>query len=698
MGLKRKTWAAGLLLPILLLSYSMPSAAENPFYSYTYDAEENPVFAPDAVVTDRVITGTSLGTANFSNPSDLFVAETGELYLVDSDNNRILVLNEQMELIREITAVTDGNETLTFQKPQGIYIRDAEIYVADTGNQRLVVFDEEDKVLRVIGAPVSGSLPDTFDYKPTKVLVDSAGRIFVISSGFNMGLIELDKYGDFVGCLGANTVKVTLFDLFWRLISTQEQIDRMESFVPTEYNNMSLDEDDFLYVTSNSYTQSEYASGTATPVRKLNAKGIDILRITRKPLPYGDPLVVATGNYRGASSLVDVCTLGYGMYAILDANRCRVFVYNADGEMLFAFGTPGSVKGSLRVPTAMEYHDGVFYVLDSDKMSLTAYRLSEYGRMLYTTAQYHYESRYDEEAELWAEIAQLNMNNTNALTGLGKSAYRRQAFAEAMEYFKLAEDRTNYSAAFKMYRSQRIGILFPYLMTGILGFCVLLFVYSLWRKRHPAKASAPHSYRGTLQYSRYVVFHPFDGFWDLKCEKRGSMKAAITLLGLACIVMAVYSRFTGFIFTTGRVEEINLLVEALKVAAPLLLFCVCNWCVTSLMNGEGKFRDIVMASCYALTPMIWLLPLATIFSHFLIQEDAAFLQFLVGLALFWTVILLICANRQIHDYTMGKTLAVLLITLLVMVIVLFLAVLAFALIQQFLAFIRDLSTEISMRL
>ena len=85
MGLKRKTWAAGLLLPILLLSYSMPSAAENPFYSYTYDAEENPVFAPDAVVTDRVITGSSLGTANFSNPSDLFVAETGELYLVDTD-------------------------------------------------------------------------------------------------------------------------------------------------------------------------------------------------------------------------------------------------------------------------------------------------------------------------------------------------------------------------------------------------------------------------------------------------------------------------------------------------------------------------------------------------------------------------------------------------------------------------------------
>ena len=116
------------------------------------------------------------------------------------------------------------------------------------------------------------------------------------------------------------------------------------------------------------------------------------------------------------------------------------------------------------------------------------------------------------------------------------------------------------------------------------------------------------------------------------------------------------------------------------------------------MNGEGKFRDIVMASCYALTPLVWLLPVATILSRVLILEDAAFLNVIVTVALAWTVILLICANQEIHNYSMGKTIAVLLITLLVMVIVLFLAVLAFALIQQFISFIQDLATEISMRL
>ena len=696
--MKCKARLACMLVPLLLLLSCLPAAAENPFYSYTYDAESNTVAAPDAVVTERVVTGASLGTVNFANPSDVYVDENGDLYIVDTDNNRIVVLNSELAMIREITSVTDGEDVLTFQKPQGIYIWQSTLYVADTGNARIVAFDKDGRVTRIIGAPESGSLPEDFQFKPTKLLLDTAGRIFVTSAGFNMGLIELDPQGDFTGCLGANRVKYTPLDLFWRMISTEEQIERMAAFVPTEYNNLSIDDEDFLYVTTNSFSLSEYASKTATPVRKLNAAGNDILRITRTPSPYGDPLVISTGSYRGASTLVDICTLGYGMYAILDSNRCRVFVYNADGELLFEFGGPGAVKGSLQIPTSLEYRNGTFYLLDAGKMSLTTYSLSEYGRMLYTTAQYHYNSQYEEETALWAEIAQLNQNNVGALNGLGKAAYRSQDYEKAMEYFRLAEDRSNYSAAFKMYRSQVIGSIFPYMMTGILGLCVLLFVYSLWRKRHPAKAVEPYGYRGTLRYSRYVVFHPFDGFWDLKCEKRGSMKAALTLLGLACAAMAIYSRFIGFIFSPGRTEEVNLLLEALKVAAPLLLFCVCNWCVTSLMSGEGIVRDIVMASCYALTPLVWLLPVATILSRVLILEDAAFLNVIVTVALAWTVILLICANQEIHNYSMGKTIAVLLITLLVMVIVLFLAVLAFALIQQFISFIQDLATEISMRL
>ena len=36
-------------------------------------------------------------------------------------------------------------------------------------------------------------------------------------------------------------------------------------------------------------------------------------------------------------------------------------------------------------------------------------------------------------------------------------------------------------------------------------------------------------YWESLRYSLYVLTHPFDGFWDLTHEKRGSLAAANTV-------------------------------------------------------------------------------------------------------------------------------------------------------------------------
>ena len=50
----------------------------------------------------------------------------------------------------------------------------------------------------------------------------------------------------------------------------------------------------------------------------------------------------------------------------------------------------------------------------------------------------------------------------------------------------------------------------------------------------------------TLKYSLYVIFHPFDGFWDLIHEKRGSMGAAHTIIILVVLTQIwtwTYSAF-----------------------------------------------------------------------------------------------------------------------------------------------------------
>ena len=56
----------------------------------------------------------------------------------------------------------------------------------------------------------------------------------------------------------------------------------------------------------------------------------------------------------------------------------------------------------------------------------------------------------------------------------------------------------------------------------------------------------------SLRYSLYVIFHPFDGFWDLSREKRGSLGAANIIVFLVLLVRLLSMQFTPFLFMSRR--------------------------------------------------------------------------------------------------------------------------------------------------
>jgi hypothetical protein len=93
----------------------------------------------------------------------------------------------------------------------------------------------------------------------------------------NKGLMEFSADGKFEGYMGASSVRFKWSDYIWKLISTNAQTSQMESFVPTEYNNVAVDPDGFLYVTNSVFSEEELQDGSAYPVRRLNLKGTDIL-------------------------------------------------------------------------------------------------------------------------------------------------------------------------------------------------------------------------------------------------------------------------------------------------------------------------------------------------------------------------------------------------------------------------------------
>jgi len=202
----------------------------------------------------------------------------------------------------------------------------------------------------------------------------------------------------------------------------------------------------------------------------------------------------------------------------------------------------------------------------------------------------------------------------------------------------------------------------------------------------------------SLRYSFHLIFHPFDGFWDLKHEKKGNLKAALIIVAMVGITFILRRQLTGFIINEVKLRELNVIVEICSIAVPFFLWCLANWCLTTLMDGEGSFRDIVITTAYALTPLIIINIPLIVFSNVITKEEVPFYIFFDVLSLVWTGFLLIIGTSVVHQYSMGKTLLTCVCILIGMGLIIFIALLFFSLLQQMFSFVYTIYKEIALRL
>ena len=142
------------------------------------------------------------------------------------------------------------------------------------------------------------------------------------------------------------------------------------------------------------------------------------------------------------------------MYVGLDRNRGRLFGYDDQGRLLFAFGSNGNMDGYFRRPSAIEHIGHDLYVLDSQDCSLTVFTPTEFGSLVYQAIEEFDEGKYTESGETWQKVMDINGNYDLAYIGLGRSLLRQERYHEAMEYFELKLDEDNYSRAYKQYRKE----------------------------------------------------------------------------------------------------------------------------------------------------------------------------------------------------------------------------------------------------
>ncbi len=205
-------------------------------------------------------------------------------------------------------------------------------------------------------------------------------------------------------------------------------------------------------------------------------------------------------------------------------------------------------------------------------------------------------------------------------------------------------------------------------------------------------------YGQSLKYALYVITHPFDGFWDLIHEKKGSIAAANTFLALFLIIRVLKLIATNFQFIMAPIQHINIFEEMGSLLLPFLVLCIANWAMTTLFEGKGRFKDIYMGMCYALVPYIIIqLPMILV-SNMLTFEEGSFYSVLLSFSVIWCVFLVFVGLMEIHDYGPGKTFIFLIVTIVGAGVILFLMLVFFSLLSDAFAFFVSFYREIVFRL
>lgn len=199
------------------------------------------------------------------------------------------------------------------------------------------------------------------------------------------------------------------------------------------------------------------------------------------------------------------------------------------------------------------------------------------------------------------------------------------------------------------------------------------------------------------QYMLYTISHPMDGYYWVRHAERGSVPLAILLVVIFSCCFTANRLLASFVVNDLDPRTVDSLYELMGVLAFYLLLCVSNWSITCLMNGEGRMKDIAIAVGYGTVPISFVLVLATIVSQFIADDEQAFYTLLLVVGIAYGVIMILIGIMQVHNYTLGKTLLTLFLTVLAMLIIIFLLLLLSNLLGMVVNFFRSVYTELIFR-
>ena len=516
-----------LALVFVLLFGTVSVFASEPYDTYTYSIDGVPLMSPDAYRTQQVVDSTDMKIKNVSSlvslshsANDVVSDTDGNVYIADTGNNRIVILDKRYKAQAVISEFVDEyGSHQKFSGPQGIFVQTTvddetnevarNLYVCDTGNRRIVVFKQtetgEFAHLRTLDKPVTPVLEDAA-FEPASIAVDLYGRIFVVSPKCFEGVIVMSSEGDFTGFIGVQKVTYTLLDMIWRRFQSSEERASEVRKLADPYNNITVDEEGFVYVTLNPTDKaSQYAaikskSAASSPVKKLNSAGNEIMKRNGFFDPSGE---VAILGGEGVSKITDVAVGEEGAWTIIDQSRSRTFTYDQNGNLLFAFGDMGEQLGSIAKGKALSItyqkikdyerseqegvvrYDYLLLILyqDGTVSRLAVYEPTQYYDTIISALRNQNEHNYSESIFFWQDVLKRNNNFDLAYIGIGKALFSQGKYEEAQLMLESAYETEMHDKAFMEIRKAIIQKYLLPLLIAVIALIVLVLKFLGYAKK-----------------------------------------------------------------------------------------------------------------------------------------------------------------------------------------------------------------------
>ena len=624
---------------------------------------------------------------SLNGPRDMYFYND-DLYIADTGNKRVVIVKNDGTYIDEFTHSS-------FSEITGIFVSDLGIYIADKGARKVYKFSLDHNLEETYERPTEVMFGKNTPFVPTKIVVADSGLMYITGEGSNNGVITINKFGEFMGFVGINTTTFSLRKYLYNFFVNNASLAGQKPSAPT---NLTIGNNGNIFTTNVNINET---------FKRLNISGSNTLD--------GD-------TYYPTEEISDIA-ISDDSYIYISTVDGKIYEFDNNGKLLFKFDTLDrgnlNVLGLTSEIASIEVDsNGNLFVLDNKNNNIQMYQKTAFVSILHKAVDMYNDGKYLQSKDLWETVLKENNNFALAHTALGFAYYKEDDYNSAIEEFYLAKNFSGYSQVYWEIRNEFLQKNTGWLLLILVLLIVIIKVAKmlLYRnaivldtgkkmpilfhniqqkynsKEHNIVMQRTVRTLKEMKYSVRMIRHPQDTCYGLKKQGKASYLSAIVIFMLFIITYMLRQYATAFLFKNhGNVG--GAIINLLIILAILFLWCLVNYLVSTLNDGEGWFKDIFISTCYCLIPYI-LINIPMIFVSYCLTYQEQFIFNIANIVTYlWCGILLFMSIINIHNYTFKETIKNILITLFGMALIALTIFLVYMFMAQLVDFIISVIKE-----